>query len=281
MRSFPAVLAIAVVSLALPAAGHGDHPGALRHIAVDQGTLGPGATDRIPIVWFDANRLEAGWAFFVILSVENTSEALDVALESNGTRVMSWSAAPGGTRVLSTMLPETADYTLVLQNPGNATATYGFYFDQSCECAGKVIPTGIPGGIVVFNVDASPGERIVVGVPEPPAVSLHVRAARLADDRARYPDDFVTLAESADGPVHYLAFDAPGRERYYIFLESTAPHPDNDTTAEDRLVVPRIEVERTGAANVLGPAGPRVVVGVAALGVLGLGYAAAVFLRRR
>ncbi|MGQ0534575.1 MAG: hypothetical protein ACT4PT_00690 [Methanobacteriota archaeon] len=273
---------LAVLSVIPFSASHEAHDGALLHTVVDGGTLAPASSHEIPVIWFEDTPLEATWLFLVVAVAE--PGPVEVTLILGDAAVDAWTIAPGATRVGSTILPETGNYTLRFTNPSaSAETSYRFYFDQSCACAGKRIPLEIPDGVAVFNVEAEKGQRVVAGLPEPPAYGMRVVAARLTGVEGDWPSDFSELDSSDEGPVHYVSFVAPATERYYFMLEATEVHAANATRAEDHIVIPRIEVQEADASVDAEEADGIPAAGFAAgaIVLLVVGYVAAVLLRPR
>jgi hypothetical protein len=169
----------------------------------------------------------------------------------NGTEARTWTVEPGIVNKLTTLLPETGEYRVLLENPGNETSRYAFYFDQSCNCAGKPIPAELNPGLVIFNVDARKGQRLQANFPEPEGVAIKVTAAVLEGERGSWPEDFRTLGISTeprdvqareDLPVvkiHELVVEFEETGRIYFFVEPTRYRVFD--SMDDLLVTPFYE----------------------------------------
>jgi hypothetical protein len=237
----PALAALAMLALALapPAGAHG--PASFPHVNPLPVTLAPGEQKAVDIAFDEemadgtmANgTFQQGWVFLLNAKVADGSGPVDAALrlghqEALRDVVANWTVAAGPTQHLSARMPATDFYVLTLRNPGAANASITFFYDQSCNCAGKPVPTEVPDGIVVFNVDLKQGRSVDAVIPEPPALRLKVDAALLASPRARWPDDFRVLASSAaprttaeGARVHEFHLAAEQDERIYFFAEAT------------------------------------------------------------
>jgi len=229
----------------------GAHPEGLEHVRLVEGRLDPGARASFDAE-FNGRELSAGWIWILNARVQSDGAPLLAALAHGGTEVARWSIPPGDTFVASVRLPVTARYNLTLANEGDGPLSFAFYFDQSCNCLGKIVPPELLRGVVVFNADLEEGDELEVTVPDPPAVDLHVRAMRLSPGTAgRYPQDFVILWDSPAGPEradHVWQFRAPATDRYYFFATAAARAAEHaDPT--DSAVVPTFRFVSAGTSG--------------------------------
>lgn len=256
------------------AAGHGGE-GHIPHMNIVVQDIAGGAVADHRLE-FEEGPLRAGWVFALIIAQQGGNMPLWVAVVSeNGTEARNWTLQQGIVNKLTTLLPETGEYEVHLENPGNETARYGFYFDQSCNCAGKPIPAELNPGLVIFNVDAQRGRRVQANFPEPEGVAIKVTAAVLDGERGSWPEDFRVLGISTkprdvrareDLPVvkiHELIVKFEETGRIYFFVEPL--HYRQFDSMDDLLVTPFYEpLEKKEAP---GPHLLAVLVGVAALAV--------------
>jgi hypothetical protein len=178
-------------------------------------------------------------------------EPLQVFLELENRTQSQWSVRPGEPNHLMRLIPETGNYTLRVSNPSaSENVSYVFFYDQSCNCIGKLLPpaneTGVPleHAIVIFNVDVELGYRVFFNLTEPPAQKVTLAAATLRNDTAQWPIDYDVIATSAPSVAfHRLSFDAYESGRYYIFVESVEGRIDRFTSVESALIYPSITVE--------------------------------------
>lgn len=243
----------------------GAHEG-LEHLDLEHRTLPPGGSSGADLS-FRSRHLQAGWLFVVNGRVANGTGPVDVELVLRGDPVRTWSWTAGPWYADTAILPETADYNLTFRNPSSEVVEVEFFFDQSCECLGKLIPA--PGGVVIFQADLSAGERMRVTFETRDGLAdAQVDLARLRPGGETWPDDFDVIRTIRTGLGQtVLDFTASSTARHYLI-----------TTALEGsgLVVPHLEVVR--------PSPEPVPVGVWVLGLVAAGIGvqlAYVALRRR
>lgn len=236
-------LAVAAAALALLPTVTA-HEGATNHITFIEGTLEPGEEQRHELEFLH-EPLAAGWIF--LLSIQTEPAALDARLLWNGTVAAQWPVAPVETRVLSARLPETGYYTVAFRNTGTATTRYGFFFDQSCNCFGKIIPGNLTGSVVVFNIDLDPGIAAEATLQDPRALDTRVDlAVERAGGEGEWPRGFEILASSAGREVHRFNVSSDRSARYYFFTTVLARYPELYLSPEDGLIVPDFVVTGAG-----------------------------------
>ncbi len=209
-----------------------DHPadesGALDHLNVKIEDVEGGDTHRVPIQSTTHGDLRAGWIYILYGHVDG-NHSLHVELEMNGTKVdeFTWSAGTFNTN--TTKIQETGPHELAITNPGNSTARYAFYYDQSCNCDGKQIP--LPGGVVMFNYPFPADTPVQLSYPI--ALDWHVKGTLATHDdeltTAQWPADFEILEEKeAQGPgagqtgQNWLnfTFQTDKQQMYYVHIEA-------------------------------------------------------------
>lgn len=278
MRASWVALVLAALFLAAAPLGAA-HEGGLHHGAMLEGTLAPGAQVSKGLE-YGGGQLAGGWIF--LLGGRVTGGPLHATLSLASGAVNDWSIPPGDTWTTTIVLPETAAYTLLLENRGTSAVSYTIYFDQSCECSGKLIFPNIPDGIIIFNHDTTGPAEVFAQFNEPRAMRVKVTAALRTGPAGDWPADFTTLAVSS-APVertvggepillHELTVEVSSATRVYYFvqgLELTAPSP----TPPDLLISPFYEDRGTSSSGF-----PWLYVGVAAIAAIA---AAALLLRRQ
>ncbi|MBI4394515.1 MAG: hypothetical protein HY556_12080 [Euryarchaeota archaeon] len=254
------IVIIALLALAGQLATVAAHVDGLDHAIPDSGRLAPGEGD-VHELRFSEGPLQAGWVFIVNFYQTIGTEPLQVFLELDNRTQSQWSVRPGEPNHLMRLIPETGNYTLRVSNPSSSdNASYVFFYDQSCNCIGKLLPpaneTGVPldHAIVIFNVDVEPGYKVFFNLTEPPAQKVTLAAATLRNDTAQWPIDYDVIATSAPSVAfHRLSFDAHESGRYYIFVESVEARIDRFTSVESALIYPSITVESLDAEVALAP----------------------------
>lgn len=254
MRLLPLAAALAFALLAaVPAAAHeGDHA---EHLAIRVDDLGPGE-NRTLFLTFEGGAFAAGWIFFVYGRVQADGAPMEIELRKpdNKTVVAGWTWEPGRYHTNSTMLPDASEYILWLHNPHpEETLRYAFYFDQSCECTDKTI--GLDGGWGIFNLKAPADRKInftmgvyhidmqAGGPVEPEGVRVKATAARLVDDRARWPDDFENITSAETDQIKLsMEWETEDEGTQYVWvqvLEGASPQ-------RPVLLFPNIKQEAAG-----------------------------------
>lgn len=252
-RLWAPVALLLVVPAFLPIA-EANHPqGGFIHVNPRTGTLAPGARDAIPLD-FERGPFERGWVFVMNARVASNGTPARVELVYENRTVDAWDVPPGGTRLLSTLMPETGFYTLNWSNPGNETVRYAFFYDQSCDCAGKPIPFEILDGMVIFNQDLERGQRVRALFAEPPAMAVKIWLAKRTGGGGTWPTDFTVLQESlqaeavrepgapTEGRLHEFNFTADETTRYYYFVQSKEVYRERVRSPNDVFVVPQFQV---------------------------------------
>lgn len=190
------------------------------HLCLDIADLEPGANKTRHLLSPEGD-LRAGWVYIIYGGVDGQGTIIADLVHDNKT-VESFVWTPGFHKN-STRIQSTGEHHLVLRNPSNDTSVrYAFYYDQSCNCVGKVIP--LSGGFVLFN-NKFPGDTdISVDFPMIDGWRLHAAAAWLPDDapQAHWPNDYTILTETTAKDQGWLELDfhtdEPGT--YYVFVQA-------------------------------------------------------------
>lgn len=250
-KSVPrAALASSLVLLLLVAApptmAHGQGQG-FGHLNVDVRELGPGENRTLHLEpSMESGPLQADWVFITYALVEGPAPVMaTLTYEGVPTSRFLWVT---GANSNSTRLQFSGEHDLTLNNPSrNESTKYAFYFDQSCNCAGKLIP--LPGGFVLFNYDLPAGRDVFIGFPLISGWHIRGAVATLPGEDARWPSDFsnVTSGEARGPGWLNLTFRTSEAERYYVFVEAL-----DGASLEDPLdLTPLVEVE--GGSTPVGP----------------------------
>jgi len=244
--------------MSVPASGHGE---GAHHVVPFTAVLAPSAILDVPLE-FEGGDLGAGWLFlFVARTVSNGTQAT-AELRVGSTSVARWTLPANGAARHTVSLPQAGNYTVRLVNPSATdTVRIDFYFDQSCNCAGKVLPAGFEGALVIFNFDFARGETADVTMNEPLAMTTRVTLATRDGDGGDWPADFSVVAVSEEAAVtraspsdpwvriHVFHFTASAAARYYFFVEAKAFLPANYTGPDSLLITPYVEVTRPAAGD--------------------------------
>lgn len=236
------VLAALLAVLAAPVAhAHGGHE--FPHVNPMTTSPRPGGNESVELTFNEGMidrqdpRFEAGSVFVLSARLGNGSGPVEVALRqghvaSLGATVAAWTVQGSGTNHVTVSFPAMDVYTLVFRNPGPGNASVTWFYDQSCNCAGKPIPVEVPEGLVVFNADVKKGSTWRATLPEPRALDISIALAKRVNDQGRWPQDFQVVQRSeravtkdvGAGPVqvHELTWTADADARYYFFTQSTA-----------------------------------------------------------
>ncbi len=255
MRSLGLVLA---VLLGIGLAGSAAAPGTpMDHFQVVAGTLTP-QESRASVLGFDGGPLVGGWVFLLVARVQGT--AIEATLLIQNQSVASWTVPPSDTWVTTVRLPQDGLYDLLLRNPGVTDVTFAFYYDQSCNCAGKALPVEFPHGLMIFNVDTRGPTGLYAQFNEPAALKVRITAAVLANERALWPTDFHALAVS-DAPVleqvegappvwlHEFHLSITEATRVYFFVEGVQFNGSAYSSPGDLLITPYFEETSPPAAS--------------------------------
>jgi hypothetical protein len=241
-RLASAAIAIALV-MGLPA-GFAAHPEGgerpLGHLHLDVRDLGPGES-YVHHVESVEGPLRAGWIYILYGYVEGDGHVIvELDHEGNVTDRFVWTG--GGYHHNSTKVRHSGAHDLTLTNPTNATLRYAFYYDQSCNCDGKVIP--VPRGFVLFNHDFEAGREVRHALyVYDEAITLRARLATHDKDLAtgNWPADFRVLDEqTVDGQAWIeFRFTPPVTQTYYVFYEALRGGSPQDPI----VLTPVIEVQ--------------------------------------
>lgn len=230
------------------------------HLSVDVKDYPPGQTVSSKIDGGSEGPLQKGWIFGLGSIVEAPGQ-LRVALGRDGNVTERFVWGSEGTNFNTTRLQHDDYVDVQIHNPTNQTVRAGFYFDQSCNCAGKTIP--LPGGTVFFDYEFPERSRVKVQVPILEGWGVEAAVAT-TEARGRYwPDDFailLTKSQSTPGMMR-LEFQTAKADTYYVVF-----------TATQGVVFPPqpgMDFELTPLVDVTEPAGaPSLSFLMAAVGVL-------------
>lgn len=203
---------------------HGHEQEGFGHLTVDVADLGARQTKTYhldPSSEGQAITLSKGWVFGLYGAVQgNGTDRVDVFLYHEGISVANWTWVPGY-HTNTTLLKFTGEYEIRVHNPGDRSVRYAFYYDQGCNCKGKLIP--LPGGWNLFNYDLPAGRQADIGFPLVPNARVRGYLATLASEQdARWPQDFEILQQAeAQGPQWLnVSFQTTSAQRYYVFVEA-------------------------------------------------------------
>lgn len=216
----PIALVLALVgSLPTTSADHPDED-PLMHLNVDVQDLGPGQSISRPIE-SPEGPLRKGWVYIIYGGVEgNHTVTAELIAGNETTATFVWE--PGAFHQNSTKIQKTGAHHLVLTNTGNETVRYAFYYDQSCNCAGKLIP--LAGGFVLFNYDLPADTDVDLRFPLIETWELKGQVAWHDPDTptAAWPHDFEIIKEGSFAGKGWidLSFRTDQRGTYYVFLEA-------------------------------------------------------------
>lgn len=222
--------------------------GSLCHLTLNVQDLAPGDehtyalhSERI------AGDFPAGWVVTAFAGIQGAGQVTANLTLGNETR-HSWEWNGNRFHSNSTRIGETGHYALHLQNPGTESVRYAFYYDQSCNCASKVIP--INGGFVLFNYDLPAGRNVRLGFPTLEGWELKGQLALLKNDGGRWPVDFQILSTVQQTGKGWLQFDfqTETEATYYVFIEApkgVGRAPDGTPLPVE--LTPLLEVEEAQA----------------------------------
>jgi len=242
-----------VLLAALAAAPVQGHEGEAHHAIPFTAVLGPAATLDVPLT-FEEGPLEASWVFLLVAEVESNGTAGTMELRLGTVAVESWTLPTNGEARFFALLPETGAYAVHFQNPSASDwIRVRFYFDQSCNCLGKIIPGGFARALVVFAFDFQSGDTIDAVFNEPAAIRTRVTLATRSGPGATWPGAYTLIKVSEDagliqvsgqaGPVlvHQFRFVPAITATYYFFVENKS-YTGNDSSPESYGVAPHIEI---------------------------------------
>ena len=211
------------------------------HLCVDVQDLAPGET-KVRGLTSPEGPLRAGWIYIIYGGVQGNGSVI-AELRSDNASVERFVWTQGQFHQNSTKIQVTGNHTLHLTNPSETESVrYAFYYDQSCNCIGKLIP--LHGGFVLFNYVFPEGRTAHFDLFVYDARHTLHGAVATHDESlptAHWPDDFAILDEKTVTGRAWLNFSIVPEETgtYYVFLEALAgadPNAPIDLT-------PVIEVE--------------------------------------
>jgi hypothetical protein len=220
---FVGVLGLVLVLLVPSVQAHGG-AGGFGHLNVDVAKLAPGANKTYhlnPATMGENVTLTRDWIFGVYAGVQGgAATRLEVRLLAANVTQASWTWT-AGYHGNTTRLRYTGEYDLTVRNPTNRTTEYAFYYDQSCNCLGKLIP--LPGGFVLFNYDLPKDRRAFVGFPLVAGGRAQASVATLTPGSPGvWPDDFHVLQNHEAAAPKWLnvTFKTQAADRYYVFVHA-------------------------------------------------------------
>lgn len=242
-RLLPLLVLLGLLLAPVPAVAQDTPFGFFPHVTVRTVRLDAGNATTLPLA-FEGGAFAADWA--LVINAEVDGGPVDVTLTQEDATVETWTlAATDGTQHLHGALAREARANLTFEaggRPSNVT----FYYDMSCDCAGKTIPVAIEDGRVVFRVHVQEGATWRATIPEPPAHRLAVDLTERTDPASRYPDDFRTLFESRE-PIrtggrayHTFEWTAEATKDHYFWLQSVETNASavGNTDGPATLVAP-------------------------------------------
>jgi hypothetical protein len=271
-----------LVCVLLPAmaAAHGD---SVAHVNPVRLELSEGETREF-VIEFEEGSLRKDWVFLLNVAASDGVGPVNITLMDPQGTVAAWAVpANGETQYATTRIRETGEHRLLVRNDGTGAVRADFFYDASCNCAGKPIPPDVPMGAVLFNVDASAGDHLETLIPEPALLDLFVVHAIRTNESSRWPMDFLQIETSPmairrDGQdVHRFVWSALDDERHYFWV--VALHTDRerfDRQSRDAAVMGVYVEPSTGPAQPEGGNAPSSAGGILVAVVVG-----AAWVRRR
>lgn len=183
-----------------------------------------------------------GWIVTAFAGLQgNGSVHANLTLDNETRQSWRWDANTYSSN--STRVTETGHYELRIHNPGTTSVRYAFYFDQSCNCAYKVVP--INGGFVLFNYDLPADRGVRLGFPTIDGWHVKGTLALLDDDRGRWPQDFRAVSILEQKNKGWLQFDFHTEEAatYYVFVEAIEGVTQGPNGPQPVELTPLLEVE--------------------------------------
>jgi MYXO-CTERM domain-containing protein len=240
MARAPLLLALCALVVALPGA-QADHAPiseeGIDHLNLKVEDIGPGESHALEVLSLDHGGLRPGWIYLIYGYVQGNA-SLDVAFRHEHEGVTAtWRWDPWTFAANTTKVRHEGRHEVILTNNGDESVLYAFYYDQSCNCAGKVIP--LPGGVVLFNNMFPAGHTVNIAYPL--LAGWHLYGALATHDEtkptASWPEDFEILAETEargpareGAPVGWLNFTfEPAETRmHYVYLKALAGADPDD-----------------------------------------------------
>lgn len=258
MRTLLVPLVICLAFLAPTGSAHMGHcegsEDELCHISVTVQDLAPGQEHTYKL---HSERVGGdfpeGWIVTAFGGIQGNG-AVIVNLTTGNETLQQWTWTAGGFHSNSTRIERTGHYELRLRNTGAETVRYGFYYDQSCNCAYKVIP--LPGGFVLFNYDLPAGRDVSVGFPTIEGWHVRAKLAKLTNDSGEWPRDYDVLwtAEQKNKGWLYLNFTSGFQGTHYVFveaLEGVATNPDGSPRPVELTPLLVVSEEKTPTPTIL------------------------------
>lgn len=209
-------------------ADHESADGFVDHFRVHEDTLEPGAEHRLPIQSASHGDLRAGW-IYILHAIVDGNHSLQASLQHKHEPVAEYTWHHDTPTTGYTKIQSTGAHELVITNPGEQAVDYRFYYDQSCNCEGKMIP--LEGGSVMFNYPLPAGSEIQLSYPV--VRDWHLKATLATYDEtlasADWPQDFQILEEQeAEGPGNGISgqrwmnftIAPPANQMYYVHIEA-------------------------------------------------------------
>lgn len=203
------------------------------HLMLRVDELGPGETMAFDVISSTHGDPRPGWIYSFFGKLEGNN-SIEVRLLFDDEVLDEYTWDPGQVTMDQTKIQTEGRHQIVLDNPGDESVWYTFYYDQSCNCESKRIP--FPGGSAIFNYPFQGGSTVQISYPL--VEDWHVYGALAAYDdslpSADWPDDFTILQEKeAHGPGKgvegwgWLNFTFSPEETgmYYVYLEALSEFP--------------------------------------------------------
>jgi hypothetical protein len=222
MRLFAVLLALSLLVMSASARAAED---GVDHVELVEGQLAPGA-ERVYDLKFGEGPLRQGWLFGLMGQIKAGTADLTL-LDPAGQPAAQWrwdtTAQP---RWDGLALPSDGDYRLRVASVGAEELSYALYYDQSCFCAGKLMP--LEGGVVIFHGSASAGAPVEAWLGANSGMETSVQVAYRAAPAGRWPADYQLLDVDLGSDVQddgrfrqeAVRFTAASPEPYYIIVKS-------------------------------------------------------------
>lgn len=174
---------LVLLLLVTPALAHDDHGtfetgdeahGLIEHTRLVSTELGANGSANWTLA-YQGGPLDAGWRWLLRADVIGAVR-VDIFLDERHLTTWNWATGP---HIDERILPREGLIDLYVTNLQEDNSTFTFYFDQTCECLGKVIP--LNSGPVWFNPHAETGETVRVNFTIIPTSAIALPPSTLPD----------------------------------------------------------------------------------------------------
>lgn len=221
--------------------------GGMGHLSVEVEDYAPGQTVVSTIDGGNEGPLRKGWVF-ALGSIVQAPGRLEVSLARDGAVSDRYVWEDGVTHFNTTRLVVDEYVDVRIHNPTNQTVRAGFYFDQSCNCAGKTIP--LPMGTVLFNYKFPAKGQVHIEVPILEGWGVDAVIATLPPNGKTWPTDFDVLVRSNKTTPGMLKFDFRTAEagEYFLIITATQGVVFPPEPGKEFELTPLVEVTEGGGS---------------------------------